>query len=104
MNWDWGSVSLATAALIGVAVWVLQFCCMAHSEPLVPEIENGSVEHVKVSIGMDRRLDEVERRMAVIRSSAQVLLDNRETEDIKSLMCKFIIEETDRVIYNLRGP
>lgn len=39
--------------------------------------------------------------LGVIRSSAQILLDNRETEQVKKEMCRYILEEIDRLTYRI---
>jgi signal transduction histidine kinase len=39
--------------------------------------------------------------LGVIRSSAQVLLDDRQTDQVKGEMCRFIIEEVDRLTYRI---
>ncbi|MGH7275111.1 MAG: ATP-binding protein, partial [Nitrospiria bacterium] len=39
--------------------------------------------------------------LGVIRSSAQILLDNQETDQVKEEMCRYIIEEVDRLTYRI---
>ena len=98
MQWDGGNIALATAALMGLAVWIINFCCTAHSEESVPGPESQSVAQSEIGNGKVPRVSEIERRLAVIRSSAHVLLENGETDDeVKRELCRFIIEEAEEL-------
>ncbi len=94
MQMDWGNIALAIAALMGLVVWVFQFCCMAWSETSVP---GQPVVHQAGSNKKAALIDERVKRLAVIRSSAQFLLENQETDDAKTEMCRFIIEEAEQL-------
>jgi signal transduction histidine kinase len=39
--------------------------------------------------------------LGVVRSSAQILLNDKETDQVKKEMCRFIIEEVDRLTYRI---
>jgi hypothetical protein len=103
MNWDWGNFALATAALTGIAAWIFQFCCIAQSETNVPDKKGISLTGLPENDDMDADLEEIEKRLAVIRGSAQMLLEDQETDEVRSLMCQFIIEEADRLTCQLKG-
>jgi hypothetical protein len=94
MYLDWGNIALAIAALMGVVVWIFQFCCMAQSETSVP----GQPGVHQAHINNNDSADDIEKRLVVIRSAAQYLLENRESDDeVKKIMCWFISEEAEQL-------
>ena len=102
MQWDWGNIALAVAALVGLVVWVINFCCMSHAETVVPDRESQSngrtVGSNGKNAGENAGIYDVERRLAVIRSSAEILMANRESDDeVKRELCRFIIEEAEQL-------
>ncbi len=101
MQWDWGNIALAIAALMGLVVWVFQFCCMAWSEASVP---GQPVVHKADTSKKAALIDERIKRLAVIRSSAQILLENREADEVNREMCRFIIEETEQLTSTMNQP
>lgn len=98
MQWDWGNIALAVAALVGLLVWVINFCCMVHGETSVPDQQTQSVGQTNGINGREARVGDLERRLAVIRSSAEILMANRESDDeVKRELCRFIIEEAEQL-------
>ena len=97
MHWDWGNIALAVAALMGLVVWVLNFCCMTYSETSVPDWERQSVEQTEGRNGRDAQIHDLDNRLAVIRSSAKILMDNPSNDVVKRELCRVIIKETEQV-------
>ncbi|MGH7274532.1 MAG: hypothetical protein ACREIQ_08770 [Nitrospiria bacterium] len=98
MQWDWGNITLAVAALVGLLVWVINFCCMSHAETSVPDQQTQSVGQTNGINGKEARVRDLEKRLAVIRSSAEMLMANGESDDeVKRELCRFIIEEAEQL-------
>lgn len=97
MQWDWGNIALAVAALMGLVVWIINFCCMSYSEESVPGQESPWVDQTEGSNGKDAQAYDFDKRLAVIRSSAEILMDNPSNDVVKRELCKFIIEETEQL-------
>lgn len=97
MQWDWVNIVLASAALLGFVVWVIQVYYTLYSEKSVPGVDSAnSDEEVTLT-------DDLHRRLAVIRSSAQILAENREPDEVKRELCRFIIKESDYLTSHLRS-
>jgi len=97
MQWDWGNIALAVAALVGLVVWVINFCCMSLSEASVPGEDSQLVAPTENTTGNNARVYDFEKRLAVIRSSAEILMDNPSNDVVKRELCKFIIKETEQL-------
>lgn len=108
MLWDWGNIALALAAMGGLGVWVFQFYYMAKSERSVPAVPWEEIRSDLYStsnpreifpVGNPQRRLSIIKRLAVIRGSALLLLEDKETEDIKREMCRFIVEESEDLTF-----
>jgi len=98
MFWEWGAIVCAVSALIGLllAVIYVSFEIAGQSPPIDPQ-KTGLTRNPATLHKLVAPTDQVEKRLAVIHSSAQFLLENLETEEVKRTVCRFIMEEADNL-------